>query len=100
MTGTTFAVNAGTKGSRVSVIDGEVHLDSGGRDQVLRAGQQGTTNSSIETVPVKNEVAWSRNAKTYNQTLDALAALQKDLNGVPKPGVRHSTRLLEMMPGR
>ena len=98
VTGTTFAVNAGTKGSRVSVIDGEVHLDSGGRDQVLRAGQQATTNSSIETVPVKNEVAWSRNAKTYNQTLDALAALQKELNSVPKPGVRHSTRLLEMMP--
>ena len=38
VTGTTFAVNAGTKGSRVSVIEGEVHLDRNGSDKVLRAG--------------------------------------------------------------
>ena len=30
--------------------------------------------------------------------LDALAALKKELNAVPKPGVRNSTRLLDMMP--
>ena len=98
VTGTTFAVNTGTKGSRVSVIEGEVHLDHGGKEQVLRAGEQASTSSSVETVPVKNEVAWSRNAKRYQQTLDSLAALQKELNAVPKPGVRHSTRLLDMMP--
>jgi len=98
VTGTTFAVNAGTKGSRISVIEGEVHLDNRGQEQVLHAGEQATTNSSIETVPVKNEVAWSRNAGSYLKTLDALAALQKELNAVPKPGVRHSTHLLDMMP--
>jgi hypothetical protein len=98
VTGTTFAVNAGTKGSRVSVIEGEVHLDRNGNDKVLRAGDQATTNAIIETVPVKSEVAWSRNAAQYAQTLDALAALRKELNAVPKPGVRNSTRLLEMMP--
>ena len=98
VTGTTFAVNTGTKGSRVSVIEGEVHLDSRGKEQVLRAGEQATTTSSIETIPVKTEVAWSRNAARYTHTLESLAALQKELNGVPKPGVRHSTRLLEMMP--
>ena len=40
VTGTTFAVNAGTKGSRISVIEGEVHLDRNGEEVVLRAGQQ------------------------------------------------------------
>jgi hypothetical protein len=98
VTGTTFAVNSGTKGSRVSVIAGEVHLDRSGVDRVLRAGEQATTNASIETVPVKDEIAWSRNAARYTQTLLGLADLQKELNGVPKPGVRHSTRLLDMMP--
>ncbi|HEX3086925.1 MAG TPA: FecR domain-containing protein [Pyrinomonadaceae bacterium] len=98
VTGTTFAVNAGTKGSRVSVIEGEVHLDRDGKDKVLRAGEQATTNVAIETVPVKEEVAWSRNAAQYAQTLDALASLKKELNAVPKPGVRNSTRLLDMMP--
>jgi FecR protein len=98
VTGTTFAVNTGTKGSRVSVIEGEVHLDHNGQEQVLRAGQQATTNASIEAVPVKNDVAWSRNSARYVQALDALASLNKELNAVPKPGVRHSTHLLDMMP--
>jgi hypothetical protein len=98
VTGTTFAVNAGTKGSRVSVIEGEVHLDHAGDDRVLRAGEQATTSTSIEAIPVKEEIAWSRNAARYAQTLASLTALQKELNAVAKPGVRYSTRLLDMMP--
>ncbi|HEX3143002.1 MAG TPA: FecR family protein, partial [Pyrinomonadaceae bacterium] len=96
--GTTFAVNAGTKGSRVSVIEGEVHLDHNGQDKVLRSGEQATTNVAIEAVPVKEDVKWSRNAAQYAQVLDALASLKNELRAVPKPGVRNSTRLLEMMP--
>src|SRR5262245_43459342 len=96
--GTTLSANAGTKGSRVSVIEGEVRLDHGGNQRVLKAGEQATTNASIETIPVKDEVSWSRNADRYAKTLTALAALQTELNAVPKPGVRHSTRLLDMMP--
>jgi hypothetical protein len=98
VTGTTFAVNSGTKGSRVSVIEGEVHLDRSGEDRVLRAGEQATTNASIETIPVKDEIAWSRNAARYARALEGLTALQKELNAVARPGVRHSTRLLDMMP--
>ena len=98
VTGTTFAVNAGTKGSRVSVIEGEVHLDRNGSDKVIRAGEQATTNAAIETIPVKDEVAWSNNAARYAKVLEGLAALRKDLNAVPKPGVRNSTKLLDMMP--
>lgn len=98
VTGTTFAVNAGTKGSRVSVIEGEVHLDRNGTDKVIRAGEQATTNAVIDKVPVKDEVAWSHNAARYAKTLESLAALRKELGAVAKPGVRNSTRLLEMMP--
>src|SRR5437763_6145857 len=98
VTGTTFAVNAGTKGSRVSVIEGEVHLDRNGTDRVLRPGEQATTNAAIDTVPVKDEVSWSRNAARYAKVLESLAALRKDLNGVQMPDARHSTRLLDMMP--
>jgi ferric-dicitrate binding protein FerR (iron transport regulator) len=98
VTGTTFAVNAGTKGSRVSVIEGQVRFDRSGSERVLRAGEQATTNASIETIPVKDEVAWSRNAAKYAETLKSLAALQTELNAMPRPGVRHSTRLLDLMP--
>ena len=96
--GTTFAVNAGTKGSRVSVIQGEVSLDHSGDVKTLHAGQQETTNAAIEKISIKEEVAWSRNAARYAQTLDSLMALRNDLNAVEKPGVRFSTRLLDMMP--
>lgn len=98
VTGTTFAVNAGTKGTRVSVIEGEVRLDRNGDEKVLRAGEQATTSVSIENIPVKDEVSWSRNAARYTQTLASLTALQKELSAVAKPGVRYSTRLLDMMP--
>ena len=98
VTGTIFSANAGTKGSRVSVIEGQVDLDHNGNQRVLKAGEQATTSAAIETIPVKEEVSWSRNAAKYSQTLEALAALKKELNAVPQPGVRYSTRLLDMMP--
>lgn len=98
VTGTVFSVNSGTKGSRVSVIEGEVHLDHAGSERVLRAGDQEATSRTIERIPVKDEVAWSRNAGRYAETLASLAALNKELTSVSQPGVRHSTHLLDMMP--
>ncbi|MFZ0752045.1 MAG: FecR domain-containing protein, partial [Pyrinomonadaceae bacterium] len=98
VTGTIFSANAGTKGSRVSVVEGSVNLDHNGKEHVLKAGEQATTSAAIQTVPVKDEIAWSRNAAKYSQTLEALSALNKELNAVAQPGVRHSTRLLDMMP--
>ncbi|HEV8587525.1 MAG TPA: FecR domain-containing protein [Pyrinomonadaceae bacterium] len=98
VTGTIFSANAGTKGSRLSVIEGQINLDHNGKDRVLKAGEQATTSPAIETIPVKEEIGWSRNAAKYSQTLEALAALNKELNAVQEPGVRYSTRLLDMMP--
>jgi hypothetical protein len=98
VTGTIFSVNNGTKGSRVSVVEGEVHLDHANRDTVLRGGEQATTNASIDKIPVKDELAWSRKASNYAATLASLASLNNELSKVPLPGVRQSTRLLDMMP--
>jgi len=98
VTGTVFSVNNGTKGSRVSVIDGEVNLNHAGADRVLRAGEQASTSASIAPVAVKDEVAWSRKAGQYAQMLATLAAVRKDLVAIPRPGVRNSTHLLDLMP--
>ena len=98
VTGTVFSVNSGTKGSRVSVIEGEVHVDHANTERVLRPGEQVTTSSSIEMIPVKDEVAWSKKAAHYAQTLASLGALGKDLNKVQQPGLRNSTHLLDLMP--
>ena len=98
VTGTVFSVNRGTKGSRVSVIEGEVQMDHAGNERVLRAGQQASTNAAIEAILVKDEVAWSRKAAQYTQQLASLAALNRELAKVARPGLRNSTHLLDLMP--
>jgi len=98
VTGTIFSVNNGTKGSRVSVIEGEVHMDHAGTERVLRGGEQASTSSAIEKIPVKDEVAWSRKAATYAERLSAFTSLNKELGKVAMPGVRNSTHLLDLMP--
>jgi hypothetical protein len=98
VTGTVFSVNNGTKGSRVSVIEGEVNLNHAGNDRVLRPGEQATTSAAISTIPIKDEVAWSKKADHYAQVLSGLATLKNELKTVTRPGVRNSTHLLDLMP--
>jgi hypothetical protein len=98
VTGTVFSVNSGTKGSRVSVIEGEVHLNHSGSDRVLRAGEQLATSKTIANIPVKDEISWSRNAARYAETLASLASLNKELTKVAQPDLRYSTHLLDLMP--
>ncbi|MBW8873773.1 MAG: FecR domain-containing protein [Acidobacteria bacterium] len=99
VTGTIFSVNSGTKGSRVSVVEGEVHVAQGAKDTVLHPGGQVATHASVQSVPVRDEVAWSRNAKQYQDLLAELTALGKDIDArVERPGLRYSTRLLDLAP--
>ena len=97
--GTVFSVNNGTKGTRVSVVEGEVHVNHAGIEDVLRPGDQTTTNMNLERVPVKAEIAWSRNVQRYTQMVANLSALNKEVNQrVPRPGVRYNTRFLNLLP--
>jgi len=99
VTGTIFAVGSGTKGSRVSVVEGEVHVDHHGRKNVLRPGDQATTGAAIERVPVQQDIAWSRNAAKYVNMVNELTRLRQDLNQrVARPGVRYSSRFLDLAP--
>jgi hypothetical protein len=97
--GTIFSVNSGTKGSRISVIEGEVHVDHGGDKDVLLAGDQVSTNASIEQIPVKDEISWSKDRERYDRMLSEIEAIRREIDQkVPRPGIRHSTRLLDMVP--
>jgi len=99
VTGTIFSVNNGTKGSRVSVIEGEVRVSSGGDERVLHPGDQTTTNESLEGIPITQEIAWSRDAERYLKLVGELAALNRELDrNVPRPGVRYESKLLKMIP--
>ncbi|HWT00514.1 MAG TPA: FecR domain-containing protein [Pyrinomonadaceae bacterium] len=99
VTGTIFSVNNGTKGSRVSVVEGEVHVTHAGDEKVLRPGDQATTSPSLEAVPIQEEIAWSRNAERYGRLVTELTSLKRELDQkAPRPGVRYSTRLLDLTP--
>jgi FecR protein len=98
VTGTVFSVNNGTKGARVSVVEGEVKLDHANTERTLKAGEQASTSRAIETIPVKDEISWSRNAARYAATLASLASLNKELSKISQPNLRNSTHLLDLMP--
>src|SRR5262249_31665063 len=56
-----------------------------------------TTHDSIERVPVREEIAWSRDAERYIRMLDAIRnQIDRQL---AMPGNRYSTRLLDLVPG-
>jgi FecR protein/Protein of unknown function (DUF3352)/Putative zinc-finger len=96
--GTIFSVNRGTKGSRVAVIEGVVHVDYGDTTSDLQAGQEATSNPAVAKVPIQNDIAWSRNAAKYLALLGDFAILQKQFAAIPGPGLRYSSDLLPYLP--
>jgi len=99
VTGTIFSVNHGTKGSRVSVVQGEVHVSHGSDETVLHPGEQVTTQNQLDAVPLATELAWSRDVDHYLDLLREYSDLRREIdNVVPRPGLRTSRRLLDLMP--
>ncbi len=95
VTGTMFGVNAGVKGTRVSVVEGQVSVSQENRQRILSPGEQFSTSEVLERAPVRQQVSWSTNTRF----LGALAALH-DILIEPRPvkQVRYSSRLLPRLP--
>ena len=102
VTGTVFSVNSGIKGSRVSVIEGEVRAAGNGLDGVMRTavlhpGDQFSTDAA-GAVPVKQEIAWSRNLDQHLALLAEFAHLSNKLDTVQVPGLRYQSAVLPTLP--
>lgn len=95
VTGTIFSVSAGVKGSRVSVIQGEVRVSLDNRETILHPGDQTVTSANMEPVSVKDDISWSRNR---DRLLQQLAALRAGLEQLRLPELRYSSRLLGRLP--
>lgn len=99
VTGTVFSVNSGIKGSRVSVIEGEVRVTESGATKILHPGDQLTTDASVTEVPVQQEIAWSQNSAKHLALLAEFAHLQNKVQqNVQLPSLRYQSRLLPLLP--
>ena len=96
--GTVFSVSRGLKGSRISVIEGVVLIESRGKRHQLTAGQQMSTRENLTSVPVEKEIAWSRNLEEHIAVLHQLTSLQEELEEELTPGLTFSTSLLSLAP--
>ncbi len=95
VTGTIFGVSAGAKGSRVSVIQGEVHVDQDNQEKILHPGNQIVTSPDLEPESVHDDISWSRNRERYYAQL---AALGQAIAQIRLPGLRYSSSLLGRLP--
>src|SRR5574340_1220928 len=98
VTGTVFSVNSGAKGSRVSVIEGQVRVTRGNQEESLRPGDQYVSGPNLTRVPVPDEIAWSRNIDQHVALLREFSALGKNLEQVRLPDLRYGSRLLGLLP--
>jgi hypothetical protein len=97
VTGTVFSVNSGTKGSRVSVIEGEVHVKHSGTESVLHSGDQVATTSSVGLVPVSQEIGWSNDLNHELALLAEFSTLREKLEAIPTPGPRYESKILPLL---
>jgi hypothetical protein len=92
--GTIFAVDRGVKGTRVSVVEGSVKVAQGAQAQMLKPGDQVTTDASLVKTSVKEDVSWSRDSARYMALLGEFNAIKKGIEEFPSQGLRHQSKLL------
>jgi uncharacterized protein (TIGR03435 family) len=84
--GAVSLVNAEEEGSRIAAIGGEIHVQQGTTEKRLRPGEQVATSPRMELVPMKEEVAWSRQAVEHMAMLEqAQSSLSVQQVTPPKP---------------
>ena len=96
--GTVFSVDAGTKGSRVAVVEGTVWVDQGKKHEVLHRGDLTSTSPDMGSVPVRAQFEWSRNSAQYLALLGDLGEMRRQIAAIPPPGLRYDTGLLPLLP--
>jgi hypothetical protein len=78
VSGTVFSVNRGTKGTRVSVIEGSAEVHHRGQQRILGPGGQLSTSRFVNGLAIRDEIAWSgeaeRHAAALSQASSALSS--------------------------
>jgi hypothetical protein len=98
VTGTLFSVDSGIKGSRVGVLQGSVHVEHGGVDTLVHAGDQVATNDNLSPEPLDQQIAWSHDSDKYFVLMAQFDALQRRIEQIPSPQLRYTSDLLARVP--
>jgi len=98
VTGTVFSVNSATKGSRVAVIEGEVHVKHAGMESILHSGDVVATTQSVGLVPVREEIGWSSDLDHELALLAEFSKLRTKLEEIQTPGPRYESKILPLLP--
>ncbi len=97
--GTIFSVRHGTKGTRVSVVEGAVEVRGAAGARRLTGGQQYVSNAAVGAVPVNADFSWSRDPARYRQLLAELAQIGDELDAaVDRPAPRTASALVGRLP--
>jgi len=97
--GTVFSVSSAVRGSRVSVIDGEVQVRQSGLSTSLHRGQQMTTNGSMAATALSDELAWSHDRDLHLAILTELNTFTENLSRrIESQPMRHTSTLLGLVP--
>lgn len=96
--GTIFSVSRGLKGSRVSVVEGEVKVDKSTGTELLHHGDQTATNQTMALTTVADDISWSANSAKYVALLSELSTVQKKLDAMPGPEMRYGSKLTGVLP--
>lgn len=97
--GTVFSVDAGTKGSRVAVVEGTVWVDHGEKHDVLHRGDTTSTGTAMSAVPIREQIEWSRNSAQYLAILGDLQEIRRQISQLPTQNLRYESKLLAWLPG-
>ena len=98
VTGTVFSVNSGTKGSRVAVVEGEVHVKHAGVESILHSGEVVATTQSVGVVSVHEEIGWSSDLDHELALLGEFSKLRTKLEEIQTPGPRYESKILPLLP--
>ena len=98
--GTIFEVSRGTKGSRVSVVEGEVKVDEEGATHLLHRGDQTATSVSMSNTSVAQDVAWSANSAKYLALLGEFSAIREAYRGDSGAGLALSIETRRPVAGK
>ena len=97
--GTVFSVSEGAKGSRVSVIEGEVYVESESTATSLFPGEQFNSTESLTLVPIEQEIEWSQELELHIAMLAEFSRARDELrDAIASQGLRYSSNLLEIVP--